>query len=129
MKRLLGFAILCFLVFGLVKVLDWFGVDTPHYPMQIRSDFADSALQVVSLIEKGHNHQLELGKDEPPNYAVTRLRTNAHDWDENFIVDNVNSLELIVDANAENEYYQCDAEINSVLRSRVMPKIPFPDCR
>ena len=59
----------------------------------------------------------------------TLLQNFKDSIDENFIVDNVNSLELIVDANAENEYYQCDAEINSVLRSRVMPKIPFPDCR
>jgi hypothetical protein len=92
----------------------------PPKPTQLRSDFADSALKVVRLIEKAHNHQLELGKDELPRYAVDRLRTYARDFDENFVVDNVHGLDVIVDAHAENEYYQCDAEINQVLRSHLM---------
>jgi hypothetical protein len=121
------FALLIALASGPVMFLS--GCGPPHYPVQIRSDFADSALQVVGLIEKGHNHQLELGKDQPPNYAVDRLRTYAHNFDEDFIVDNVHGLDAIVGAHAENEYYQCDAEINQVLRSRLMPKIPFPSCK
>lgn len=103
--------------------------DTPSYPVHIRSNFADAALQVVNLIERAHNHDLNFGKDELPQDAVARLRTYAHGFDENFIVDNVNGLSIIVDAHAENEYYQCDAEINQVLRSRLMPEIPFPGCR
>jgi hypothetical protein len=103
--------------------------DTPSYPVHIRSNFAADALQVVNLIERAHNHDLNFGKDELPQDAVARLRTYAHGFDENFIVDNVNGLYIIVDAHAENEYYQCDAEINQVLRSRLMPKIPFPACR
>jgi hypothetical protein len=112
---------------GLIMFLS--GCEPPHYPVQIRSEFADSALQVVGLIEKAHNHQLEVGKDEQPNYAVDRLRTYAHNFDENFIVDNVYGLDIIVKADAENEYYQCDAEINQVLRSRQMSNVPFPGCR
>jgi hypothetical protein len=128
MKLLLRFTLLCALA---VPVMSLFGCgpDKPAYPVQIRGNFADAALQVVGLIEKAHNHDLEFGKDEPPNFAVDRLRTYAHDFDENFIVDYVGGLEAIVDANAENEYYQCDAELNQVLRSRSMPEVPFPSCK
>jgi hypothetical protein len=110
-------------------VHSFFAPGPPPKPTQIRANFADAALQVVGLIEKAHNHQLEIGKDEPPNYAVDRLRTYAQGFDENFIVDNVHGLDVIVEERAENEYYGCDAEIKQVLRSRLMPNIPFPTCK
>jgi hypothetical protein len=129
MKYLLGFALFCFLFVGAVKVLGWFGVDAPPKPIQLRANFTDAALPVVGLFERAHDHQLNLGKDELPQDAINRLRTYAHGFDENFIVDNINGLYIIVEANAENEYYGCDAEINQVLRSRVMPNVPFPSCK
>lgn len=129
MKYSPRFTLLFALASGSVMLLSDCGPDKHSYPVQIRGNFADAALQVVGLIEKGHNHQLELGKDEPTNYAVDRLRTYAQNFDENFIVDNVHGLDVIVDAHAENEYYQCDAEIKQVLRSRLMPEVPFPSCK
>ena len=129
MKSLLGFALFCLLVVGLVKVLGCFEANKPEYPVQIRTNFADFALQVVGLIEKAHDHDLELYKDELPQDAVERLRAYAQNSDETFIANNVHGLYVIVDARAENEYYGCDREIKQVLRSRLMPEIPFPSCR
>lgn len=128
MKYFLRLA-LSFAFAGAFMFLSGCGPDTPKYPVQIRGDFADAALQVVNLIERAHDHKLILGKDELPRDAIDRLRTYAHDSDENFIVDNVHGLDVIVDAHAENEYYQCDFELEQVLRSRRMPEVPFPSCR
>ena len=119
------------LFFALVSSPNMFltGCGPPHYPVQIRTNFADFALQVVGLIEKAHDHDLELYKDELPQDAVERLRAYAQNSDETFIANNVHGLYVIVDARAENEYYGCDREIKQVLRSRLMPEIPFPSCR
>lgn len=72
MKYLLGSLLLFALA---VPVVFLSGCNDTSYPVRIRSNFADSALQVVGLIERAHNHQLNLGKDELPQDAVARLRT------------------------------------------------------
>lgn len=38
----------------------------PH-TTSIRANFADASLQMVNLIERAHDHQLNLGKDNPAN--------------------------------------------------------------
>jgi hypothetical protein len=64
-------------------------------------------------------------------HTATDLENKVAFWhtSENFIVDNVHGLDVIRNADAEDEYYPCDAEIKQVLRSRLMPEIPFPSCR
>ena len=125
-KRLLRFALLFSLVSSPVMLLTSCESDAPT---PLRGDFSDSALQVVSLIERGHDHKLIVGKDEAPNFAVDRLRTYARNDDENFVVDKIHGLDIIVYYRAENEYYGCDAEIQQALRSRLLPKVGFPSCK
>jgi hypothetical protein len=131
MKSLTSFCTVFALASGPIMFLTGCGPDTPSKPAQIRGDFANAALQVVRLIEKAHDHQLNLGKDELPQDAINQLQTYARNSDETFILNYINGLNVIVNANADNEYYGCDAEINRVLHSRLLPvsEPAFPSCK
>jgi len=119
------------LLLALASVPTWFlagcGPDT-SYDHAVRTNFAESALLVLDEIERAHEHQLNFGKDEPPQNAIDRLGTYAHSDAEKDVADKLGDLLIIVEANS-NEYSGCDAKIKAALRSDVWPNSFYPECK